>query len=309
MMEYAVAVFLFAAGLALLVKGGDLFVDNALWFARRFRIPEMVIGATVVSIGTTLPELLVSATAAAQGNNGIAYGNAVGSIICNTGLIAALVFVFVPPAVNRVSFFQGTAFFFVAAAVYVVSAVTLGGIPRHIALLLIGTFLFNMYRTLKSGGESGGYERAEGGGAVHILVLLLGAAALYFGSQLMVDNAVKFAHWLNVPEKVIGLTIIALGTSLPELTTALIAIRKGHGALSVGNILGANFINIVLVSGVASLISPIVVDAFAIRTDIIMMLFMMLVFTLPTLIRGRGSKTQGLVLIVSYILYVQALYG
>ncbi|MDR1620181.1 MAG: calcium/sodium antiporter [Clostridiales bacterium] len=300
---------LLCMGLILLVKGADAFIDGALWFARRFRIPEYVIGATIVSIGTTLPETIVSATAAAHSANGIAYGNAIGSIICNTGLIVGLVLLFTPPPVEKRPFTRGALLFFIAAGIYIVSAAVFWGIPRFVGVVLLGLFVLYVVITLKCGKQDSNRPQREAGKAApRILSILVSAALLYYGSRLMVENAEKIAFALAVPEEVIALSVVALGTSLPELVTAILAIRRGHGALSVGNVLGANFFNLVWVSGIATLIDPLVVDALAIRTDLIIMLLVTLVFTLPILARGKGSRVQGVALLAVYGGYVAALY-
>lgn len=308
-MEYLICIALFGMGLLLLVKGADEFIDASLWFARRFGISELVIGATIVSMGTTLPETIVSATAAAHGSSGIAYGNAIGSIICNTGLIVALVLLLRPPKVQKKDFRKGTIFFFIAASVYITSALLFWGIPRFMALVLLSLFIIYAICSLKKdGAQTRVRQPVEGKALSKIVSMLLSACVLYYGSHLMVENAEKFAFWLAVPEEVIALTVVALGTSLPELVTAILSIRRGHGELSAGNVLGANFFNLVTVSSIASLIDPMVVDALAIRTDLIIMMFVMLVFTLPILARGKGSRMQGAVLLGTYAFYVLALY-
>ncbi|MBC8530400.1 calcium/sodium antiporter [Christensenellaceae bacterium NSJ-53] len=306
-LEVATCIAFFLLGLAMLVKGGDIFVDGSLWIARKFGISELVIGATVVSIGTTLPELTVSATAAVTGHAGIAYGNAIGSVICNTALIAGLSLLIRPVAVSRRSIANNVIFFFAAAVLYTLSAVIFGGIPRMVGALLLTFFVFYCVWTLEHGGESR-VQRVEGSMAKEVVLMILGAAAVYLGSRLVVENAEQFAIWMKVPEEVVALTMVALGTSLPELATAVIALKKKHGALSLGNILGANLFNLVLVSGLASLMVPTPVDLPSVMSDLVVMFFVMLVLTLPILVRGRGSRIQGLVLLAAYGLYAFALY-
>lgn len=308
-MEQLLCIGLFLMGLLFLIKGADVFIDCSLWVARRFGLPELVIGATIVSIGTTLPETVVSATAALQGHSDIAYGNAIGSVICNTGLIVGLVLLLRPPAIDKTMFFRGSAFFFFAAALYIASALLFGGIPRFIALLLLGIFAWYIGTSMQKDKRAAPLKREAQGSVFPVLLrLFLSVGAVYFGSQLMVEHARLFAIWLQVPQKIIALTVVALGTSLPELVTAVVAIKKGHGALSVGNVLGANFLNLALVSSASSLLLPIIVDAYAIRTDLIVMLFVMLVFTVPILTKGRGMRIQGAALLGAYLLYVFTRY-
>lgn len=306
-------VLLFLIGLVLLVIGGDKFVDESLWLARRFRISELIIGATIVSIGTTLPELIVSATAAVKGSSDIAFGNAIGSIICNTGLIVGIVLLLKPPFVVKKGFTQGSAFFYLAAAIYIGAAVAFGEISRPVSAVLILIFIIYMFWNIFSDRSKNQPQNLEvplqGKIGGHLLKLVICAVVLFAGSQLLVNSAVSLAGRLAIPEKVIALSCVALGTSLPELVTAIVSIRKGHTALSVGNVLGANFINIVLVSGVSSLILPTVVDAQTLVTDIVAMVVLMLIFTLPILWKSKGFRYQGGVLLIIYAVYIFRLFS
>ena len=281
-------ILLFALGLVLLIKGGDWFVDSATGIARRFHLPEILIGATVVSIGTTLPEVMVSAQGAIAGSGSMAYGNAVGSIICNTALIAALTIAIKPGKAERKSMIVPVCFFFGAAAFYMTVAYATGCFSRPVGIILLSIFVIYMIVTVLQMKKNptlavtaGEEEEAESSLPdeeyarltvtkkllVHILgkrksvareIILLGvgAAVIALGASLLVDNGTIIAHRVGVPESVIALTFVALGTSLPELVTAIASIAKGHGSLSLGNIIGANIFNLVLVSGVAVTISP-----------------------------------------------------
>ena len=312
-----IPILLFLVGFALLIKGGDWFVDGAVGIARRFRLPELLIGATIVSIGTTLPEVMVSSQAALQGNAGISYGNAIGSIICNTSLIAALTITVSPGKVNPKSFALPTAFFFAAALSYAGIAWTVGGFQRWMGLCYLAVFA--VYMTVSvlqmkkhpeladEGGEeeSGGKERSL---AMELGLLLIGAAAIALGARLLVDNGTKIAAALGVPDSVIGLTMVALGTSLPELITAITSLIKGHGSLSLGNIIGANLFNIVLVSGAAISISPFAIPAektiagfnSSMVVDLPLMLLVMALMCLPALIKGQLRRWQGISLLCIY---------
>ena len=313
-----VVVLLFIVGLALLIKGGDWFVDGSVGIARRFHLPELLIGATVVSIGTTLPEVMVSSQAAMEGNAGISYGNAIGSIICNTSLIAALTVAIKPGKVNPKSFSLPTAFFFAAAASYAVIAWTVGGFQRWMGIAYLAVFVCYMIVTVvqmkkhpelaEEGGEEDAGEK-EKPMAQELLMLLIGAVAIAFGARLLVDNGTKIASALGVPDSVIGLTMVALGTSLPELITAITSLVKGHGALSLGNVIGANLFNIVLVSGAAITISPFALPAekllpgglnSSLVIDLPLMLAVMAILCLPALAKGRLKRWQGVLLLCIY---------
>lgn len=367
----------FAVGLLMLIKGGDWFVDSASGIARRFHLPELLIGATVVSIGTTLPEVMVSAQGAMAGSGGMAYGNAVGSIICNTSLIAALTIAIKPGKADRKSMLIPVGFFFGVAAFYVTVSYTMRRFERWMGLVLLGLFLVYITMTLlsmkktqtpeieeladtpKESSEEKGEEVSysiknliievcvvcagaafmlyKGGiigyiGIAMLLVfvayellllikrnssigmlrdiffLIIGAGVIAGGANLLVDSGTAIAEAVGVPDTVIALTFVALGTSLPELVTAITSLAKGHGALSLGNIIGANLFNLVLVSGVAVTISPFDIPfsstiaglPSSLVIDLPVMLGVMLLMTVPALIRQKLSRVQGILLLGIY---------
>ena len=367
-------ILLFAIGLVMLIKGGDWFVDSASGIARKFHLPELLIGATVVSIGTTLPEVMVSAQGAMAGSGGMAYGNAIGSIICNTSLIAAITIAIKPGKADRKSMIVPVCFFFGAALFYVLVAYFMGEFSRIVGIVLLCGFVVYMLTTVlsmkkKPTGEPEALAEEEPeerkpitfaslavealvviiGGAFmiykdgimlyiaiammaifaiyaiiaiakiakkqeftpilrDILFIIVGAAVIAGGANLLVDSGTYIATELGVPDTVIALTFVALGTSLPELVTAITSLAKGHGALSLGNIIGANLFNLVLVSGVSTVISPFPVPSEATIAgmpasyvlDIPVMLGVMLLLTVPTLIRQKLSRVQGILLLCIY---------
>lgn len=312
-----VPVLLFLLGFALLIKGGDWFVDGAVGIAHRFHLPELLIGATVVSIGTTLPEVMVSAQAAAEGNAGISYGNAIGSIICNTSLIAALTVAIRPGKVDPKSFRLPTAFFFAAALSYAIIAWTLGKFERWMGIVYLCVFVgymilstMQMKKHPDLAAEEGEEESKNGETPLwkELALLVVGAVAIALGARFLVDNGTLIAAALGVPDSVIGLTMVALGTSLPELITAITSLIKGHGALSLGNIIGANLFNIILVSGMAITISPFAVPAektiaglnSSLVVDLPVMLAVMAILCLPPLRRGKMARWQGVLLLCAY---------
>lgn len=309
-----VPILLFVVGLILLIKGGDWFVDGATGIAHRFHIPEILIGATVVSIGTTLPEVMVSAGAALGGHGEIAYGNAIGSIICNTSLIAAITIAIRPAEVNRKPLMLSVVFFFIAALFYSGVAYFTGYFSRTVGTILLSIFvvymLISVMQAKKSLSENQGGEKTEIQGTLwkDLILLVVGAAVIAVGADLLVDNGTIIAHKLGVPETVIALTFVALGTSLPELVTAITSLVKGHGALSLGNIIGANLFNLVLVSGVSTALSPFPVPNSSqvcgvnasLAVDIPVMFAVMSIMVIPALIRGKLSRAQGVILLVIY---------
>ncbi|MBR2452640.1 MAG: calcium/sodium antiporter [Clostridia bacterium] len=309
-----IPILLFLVGIVLLIKGGDWFVDGATGIAHRFHIPEILIGATVVSIGTTLPEVMVSAGAALSGHGEIAYGNAIGSIICNTSLIAAITIAIRPSAVNRKPLVLPVVFFFVAAVFYSAVAYFTGNFSRTVGVVLVSIFVVYMVISViqakKSLAEKKGEEETETSGSLwkELLLLVIGAAVIAVGADLLVDNGTIIAQMLGVPESVIALTFVALGTSLPEFVTAITSLIKGHSSLSLGNIIGANLFNLVLVSGVSTVLSPFPVpnssQVFGVNTslavDIPVMFLVMSIMVFPALIRGKLSRTQGILLLLIY---------
>ncbi|MGN1190286.1 MAG: calcium/sodium antiporter [Candidatus Ornithospirochaeta sp.] len=318
-----VAVLLFALGFILLIKGGDWFVDGAVGIAHRYNIPEILIGATVVAIGTTIPEVMVSSMAAAVGQSQTAYGNAIGSIICNTSLIAAITMAFSPSSeVDTKSLKTPAAFFVVAALLYVAISYTTGVFTRVIGIILLLMFLIYMVITVRQAltgriKVDSEEEDAEGDAEQNpmwkdILLLIAGAAVIAVGADLLVDNGKIIAAGLGVPESVIALTFIALGTSLPELVTAITSLIKGHASLSLGNILGANLFNLVLVSGMAITIKPFAVPAdkliggmnAALVVDIPMMISVMALMLIPAFATKKLRRWQGIVLLVMYVSYI-----
>ena len=316
--------FLLAFGLLLLIKGGDWFVDAASNIAKRFHLPELLIGATVVSIGTTLPEVMTSAMGAAAGSGAVAYGNAIGSIICNTSLIAAITIAIKPGKVDKKSLVFPVCFFFGAAAFYSFNAYVFGKFDLWMGIVLLLGFvaymIINVLNMKKNPQEVEEHEETElepsennskSGMLKDIGVLIGSALVIAVGAYLLVESATKIAHDLNVPETIISLTIVALGTSLPELVTAITALSKGHGALSLGNIIGANIFNLVLVSGAAITINPFKVPAEAtfmgnnasLIFDIPLVFAVMAIMTLPALFKGKLHKWQGIALLGIYAAY------
>ena len=323
-----VPVLLFIVGLGLLIKGGDFFVDSAVSIAERFKLPKLLIGATVVAIGTTVPEVMVSSASAISGHGEMAYGNAIGSIICNTALIAAITVAFKPGKVERKSLQWPLVFFFIAAAFYAFNAYVFGGFSRFSGIVLLGLFVVYMGLQIKSAVGSKDEISAAGNGSVtgagaagnddavsarnsigkDIIMLIVGAAIIAVGANLLVDNGTIIAKALGVPESVIALTFIALGTSLPELVTAITSLVKGQSDLSLGNVIGANIFNLVLVSGMSITLSPFKIPAqkmlagynSSLLIDMPLMLLVMLLLSVPAMIKNKLSRWQGVLLLLIY---------
>lgn len=312
-----ISVLLFALGLVLLIKGGNWFVDGATGIARRFHLPDIVVGATVVSIGTTLPEVMVSTTGALQGQGAMAYGNAIGSIICNTALIAAISVAFNPGPVNTKSLKMPVLFFFGSAAIYCFSAYVMGRFDRSVGFILLAICIVYLILTVRQGlkhpDSLEGEEEEAGDGKERklwqeLMLLVVGAALIAWGADLLVEHGTKIAQALGVPETVIALTFVALGTSLPELVTTITSLKKGHAHLGIGNVIGANVFNLVMVSGVSITLAPFDVPVgkllfgrnASLVLDIPLMLTVMLLLCVPALTTKKLHRWQGISLLAIY---------
>ena len=307
-----IPVLLFIVGLLFLIKGGDWFVDGASALARRFHLPELLIGATVVSIGTTLPEVMVSTMSALSGHGEIAYGNAIGSVICNAALITAITIAVRPGRVDPKTLKTPVAFFFAAAAIYCIAAYVFGRFTRVMGIIMLAVFVAYMAaNVLQMKNTPAGEQEAseeEMPLAKTLILLVLGAVLIAVGANLLVDNGTLIAQALGVPESVIALTFVALGTSLPELVTAVTSLAKGHSDLSLGNVVGANVFNLVLVSGMSVTLAPFTIPQsatlFGINSSLVLdlpvMLAVMLILTVPALVKGKLHRAQGILLLAIY---------
>ncbi len=301
-------VLLFVLGLILICAGGDRLVDAAVAIAGKMKIPQIVVGATIVSLGTTLPEILVSTTAAFDGSAAIAAGNAFGSIICNTALIAGLSQTIRPARqVGTGSLAWRSSFFFLAVGVMEIYGVLKGIYDRPIGILLLAAFVLYACLNVRLSSGEDNEEEAEGGEETSVskqlLILAVCAVLLYAGANLLVDNGILIAQALGVPERVIAVTFIALGTSLPELVTSMVSLIKGYGNVGLGNVLGANILNLLLVIGIPAAVEGIPLERQTIMTDIPLAIAVMAVLLLPILVRKKSSRVQGIVLLGIYILY------
>ena len=314
------SIFFFLIGLVLLIKGGDWFVGAATGIAKRFHLPDIVVGATVVSIGTTLPEVMVSTAGALLGSGAMAYGNAIGSIICNTALIAAISIVCNPGPVNTKSMKTPAIFFFLSAGLYCIASYILGTFPRWMGFLMLSIFIVYMVTTVRNGLKhpDTAHEAAEKTGKQHslmmeLVLLVVGAGVIALGADLLVEHGQVIAIGLGVPETVVALLFVALGTSLPELVTTITSLRNGHASLGVGNVIGANVFNLALVSGVAVSLAPFDVPCDNILLDtglnmslvfeIPVMLGVMALMIFPTLASKKLARWQGILLLGIYLAF------
>ena len=305
----AIAAVIFAVGLVLTIKGGDWFVDSASWFAEITGIPKFVVGATIVSFATTLPELLVSVRAAMNGSAQLAIGNAVGSVTANTTLIMGVSLVAMAGVVSRKEFsLKGG--LFLASVVGLTLLSLSGSLPVWSAFVLWAIFLAFMVSNVIEGKKSASAEKAISYEKKEIpskiLFFVLGTAAIVFGAEFLVSSGKTIASGIGISETIIGFTVIALGTSLPEFVTTLTAIRKKENSLSVGNIIGANIIDTTLILPLCAVINgkSLPVEKINLVFDFPVCIAACAVAVVPTIIQGKFKKWQGYALLAIYAAYM-----
>ncbi|MDD6160660.1 MAG: calcium/sodium antiporter [Oscillospiraceae bacterium] len=304
-----VALIMFVAGVILVIKGGDWFVDAASWIARAANIPTFVIGATIVSIATTMPEMIVSVMASLEGKNDMAVGNAVGSVTANTGLIMALAFVFMTVVAPRKDYLKQCLILIGTAAVLWVGCLSGQMQTWSVAVLFavfVGFMVLNVVEAKRKPAKSEPMDKSGKNVAKNVVMFLVGAGCIVLGSNLLIDGGSAIATALGVPERVIAVTMVAIGTSLPELVTTITAIRKKESSLSVGNIVGANIIDLALILPLCTVVSgsSFVVSAQCLRIDFPACMLVILIAMVPLLIRQKASRLQGILLIAAYVGYL-----
>lgn len=334
---------LFSAGLLMVVKGSDWFVDSAVWAAEVFRIPSIIIGATIVSICTTLPETIVSSAAALKGETAMAVGNALGSIGVNTGFILAILLVSARPSIeNRKEFLKNSFFLaFLLSALWVIGFF-FGEISRPMGIGLILLLLLYIINNVISARklmdldihydivdeqdvfdhmdlnapmpEGIAYDETENDFDVSfqmisrkVLYFILGTALVVFGSNLLVDNGIHIAKILHIPTFMIAVIFTSGGTSLPELITVITSVRKGVSNLGIGNIIGANILNILQVIGISALLLPLPIanEKSILSFQLPVLIAMVLsVICFGLFNKGRLSKWSGICLLVLYFIFL-----
>lgn len=344
-MESILMYLLFAVGLILIIKGGDWFVDSASWIAEVLGVPKFVIGATIVSIATTLPEMIVSVQATAKGNVDMAAGNAIGSVTANTAMIMGMFIIFMPFAVKRKEFSPKALMMLAASVTLVLGCIftekevltfenetneyfTLSNIGLIALIFIFIIFFIENFISLKKQNKQtepspdniGLQEEddiiptkenaTKSQWTKNLLCFVLGAVGIVIGADLLVDYGTRIASSLGIPQRVISVVAIAIGTSLPELVTAITAIRKKLGALSVGNILGANIIDLTLILPVCSFVSmskgtgALAVSVSSVTVDMIVCIAAVCLAVIPTIITKKFSRWQGAVMLAGYLVYV-----
>lgn len=329
-MESILIYVLFAVGIVLIVKGGDWFVDGAVWAAEITRIPKFIIGATIISVATTLPEIFVSTIAAVEGHGilvsqvgdyiaasqdkvGMAIGNGIGSVICNTAMILAISIIFMPIAVDKRSFApKGILLIAAVCALFLLSRS--GSLSIAGAAVLLFIFLLYITENIRSAKREAGAEETEEAPAsdrksivLNILRIVGGAACIVVGSQLLVSNGSLIAASWGVSEAIIGVTIVAIGTSLPELVTSIVATKKGDSGLALGNAIGSNLFNILFILGMSAVISPLHVLGESVIDTVLLLGSAILLFVFARTGR-RMTRSEGAACVLLYVAYTAYLF-
>lgn len=323
-MDIFIICILLAIGLVLIAKGGDFFVDGASWLAEVSGIPKFIIGATIVSVATTLPEIVVSLISA-KSQPDMAIGNAVGSVVFNTGIIMSIALIAQPFVIKRREYaFKGIllAVVMLALSIFSFKGVDISNITSETKGLFgyIGSFVLlaffvafiieNIISTKKHAQEE--IEDSEKPAVsktnvtVNVLKLIFGAIAIAGGAILLKNNAVALATKLGMSQSVIGVTILAIGTSLPELVTMIIAVKKGSASLSIGNIIGANVIDLTIILPISAFIASgagLVVSNDHLLITMPVTLLIISLGIIPTLIFKKFSRWQGVMMLVIYLAY------
>ena len=314
-MEIWIAALLFLLGLVLIIKGGDWFLNGAVWIAEATGVPRFIIGATVVSLATTLPELTVSLTGVLQGEVDLAVGNAVGSVTANLGLILGISLVCIPSRVSRKQF-EFKAFLMVCAAALLLALCRSGVLTLLSGLLLFVIFGLYLWSNLRDARSGMAENRPAKGRTVSrrqmtgkLASFALGIAAIVIGSRLLIDYGSELALLMGVPSSIIGVTMVAVGTSLPELVTTLTAIAKKEASMSVGNIIGANVIDLTMILPACTAVSggQLTIGRQTTALDLPVCLLLCCAAVLPPLLMERFYRWQGVIMLGMYAGYVVTL--
>ena len=308
-MQTGFVILLFVVGLVLIIKGGDWFVDSAVFIANLTGIPKFIIGAPIVSVATTLPELTVSVTGVINGELDLAVGNAVGSVTANIGLIMGISLVCMPAVIKRSQFWiKGTLMSAAALLLWVLCKDgTLHMLPSFALFALLAVYVWDNIRDAKN--DVGSDEREvvdKKDLPKQIVMFIIGIAAIVVGSKLLIEYGSEIALLLGVPSAIIGVTMVAIGTSLPELITTLTAIRKKESSMSIGNIVGANIIDLAMILPICSVVSDgkLTIAEQSYALDMPICFAMTLIAVLPPLIKGKLYRWQGILMLALYAVYV-----
>jgi cation:H+ antiporter len=317
----AAVILLLAVGFAFLVKGADFFVEGSSSIAKKLKVPPIIIGLTIVAMGTSLPETAVSVTASLVQNNELAVSNVVGSNIFNLMFVIGVCSILTPIMVQKATVVRDIPLSLGCALVLLVlgisglgdkAGMTLGHADGVIFLIVFAGYIFTMVRSAMKARAAGQKVEIEGveecdnmkelSYGKSILFLIVGAAAIAFGGDLTVDTASRIAIELGMSQTLVGLTIVSIGTSLPELVTSVVAARKNEVDMAVGNAVGSNIFNILMVLGISSAISPVALIRENIIDIVLLMVFSIMVWIFAGT-RKKIERKEGIIMVVVYLVY------
>lgn len=317
----AAVILLLAVGFAFLVKGADFFVEGSSSIAKKLKVPPIIIGLTIVAMGTSLPETAVSVTASLVQNNELAVSNVVGSNIFNLMFVIGVCSILTPIMVQKATVVRDIPLSLGCALVLLVlgisglgdkAGMTLGHADGVIFLIVFAGYIFTMVRSAMKARAAGQKIEIEGveecdnmkelSYGKSILFLIVGAAAIAFGGDLTVDTASRIAIELGMSQTLVGLTIVSIGTSLPELVTSVVAARKNEVDMAVGNAVGSNIFNILMVLGISSAISPVALIRENIIDIVLLMVFSVMVWIFAGT-RKKIERKEGIIMVVVYLVY------
>ena len=321
-MSIWLAVILIIIGFILLIKGAEFLVDGSSNIAKKFHIPEIIIGLTIVSIGTSLPELIISLKSAISGHSDMSVGNVIGSNICNLLLILGLVSTIRPLKIKRETRLIELPMCLIFTIIFGLFCNTAGVISKVEAISLIVLFVLFIIYTIVMGMKGKKFdeedddkeeqieEKKQVSMFKNILFIVLGILSLKIGGDLVVDNATIIAEYFSISEQIISLTIVAIGTSLPELVTGVVAAIKGNSDISIGNILGSNIFNMTLIMGISALLNPIRYN-FAYNLEIVILILASFLLALFPIIppKNKMSRRNGILYLIVYIVYTVILFN
>lgn len=314
------SIFLIIIGFALLVKGADFLVEGSSSIAKKFHIPEIIIGLTIVSIGTSMPELFVSLTSALEGHSDMSMGNVIGSNIANLLLILGLSTVIRPIKFQKETRLIEMPMCLILTIIFMVLCNTGEGISKIEAIILLILFIIFIVYTIIMGKKGEQFDKEDTiielrtednkiSVLKSIIFIILGIIGLKVGGDLTVDNALIVARYFNISEKIISLTILAVGTSLPELVTSVTAAIKGNSDIAIGNIIGSNIFNMLLIIGVSAFINPILYNTSYNLEMVILILGILLLSLFPIIPpKNQMNRLNGLIYLIMYVLYMMMLF-
>ncbi len=310
-----ISVLLIILGFILLIKGADFLVDGASSLARKFNIPDIIIGLTIVSIGTSMPELFVSSTSTINGSSDMAIGNIIGSNLCNLLMILGISTIIKPVKFQKETRLIEIPICLIITIIFAIFCNTSGEISRIEAIVLIFLFVLFIIYTIIMAKKGNSFD----GNTVieiqtddkplslkkSIILIVLGIVGLKVGGDFTVENATNLARMFSISEKIIGLTILAIGTSLPELVTSVTAAIKGNSDIAIGNIIGSNIFNILLIIGVSAIISPLTYNiTYNIQIGILILATIILSIFPIIPPKNEMSRFNGLIYLAIYIIYM-----